>query len=142
MLLVLRLLVSNQTDLSKVPFAIPGQVQVTTRVDIIGQRAITPNFFRTYKTLIFSCLDNDTLCIVLSKLIHIIAHPPARSTGGGERGRPPGRLQQQPYAIFRNPESSFSPSSNVELSTPASNNGIWLILRTHYVPPLPPLQYP
>ena len=52
---------SNQVDLSKVPFAIPGKVQLTTRVDIIGQRAITPNLFRTYETLIFSCLDNNTL---------------------------------------------------------------------------------
>ena len=59
-LCVLRLLVNNQTDLSKFPFAIPRQVQVTTRVDLIGQRAITPNFFRTYKTRTLSCLDNST----------------------------------------------------------------------------------
>ena len=45
-------------------YCIPGQVQVTTCVDLIGQRAITPNFFRTYKTLIFSCLDNNTLFVV------------------------------------------------------------------------------
>ena len=60
------------------------------------------------------------LCILLSKLYHIIADPPLGSQGGGERGRPLGLLQQQLHAIVRNPESSFIPTGNVELSTPAS----------------------
>ena len=82
------------------------------------------------------------ICILLSKLYHIIAHPPLGARGDGERGRPPGLLLQQPHAIVRNPESASIPTGNVELSTPASNNSIWLSLRTHCVPPLPPFALP
>ena len=35
-------------------------VQVSTRVDLNDQRAIAPNFFRTNRTFICSCLDNNT----------------------------------------------------------------------------------
>ena len=45
----------------------------------------TPNLFRTYKNLFFSCFDNNALCILFSKLYHIIAHPPLGARGA-ERG--------------------------------------------------------
>ena len=47
--------------------AIPLRVQVTALVDLIGQQAIVLNFFRTFKTLTFSCLDNNTRACCLSR---------------------------------------------------------------------------
>ena len=111
------------------------------RCSHLGQRAITPNFFRTYKTLIFlSCLDNNTLCNLLSKLYHIIAHPPLGAPGAERGAGPRGCSNSSPTlsSVTLSQLSTSTPPGNVELSMPASNNCIWLSLRTQCVPPLPP----
>ena len=115
-------------------------MQVSTRVDLIGQRAVAPKLLPYIQNPIFSCLDNNTLCILLSKLCHINAHPPLGARGAERGASPSGLLQLQPHAIAHKPESASIPTGNVELPTPASDNGILARLTN---PPLAPfLLYP
>ena len=62
----------------------------------------------------------ESLCMLLSKLYHINARPPALNQGVGERSKPPGLPQQELHASIRALESTSIPTGDVELSTSAS----------------------
>ena len=85
------------------------------------ERLLTPisRINRMVERLSIPICNNNVLYFAFEVVLYYCA-PPARSMGGGERGRPPGLLQQQPHAIVRNPESSSILTGNIELSTPAS----------------------
>ena len=81
----------------------------------------------------------ESLCMLLSKLYHINARPPALNQGVGERGKPPGLPQQELHASIRALESTSIPTGDVELSTPTWG---WIDLRMHSRPLPLSLLYP